>query len=93
MTFRRSRRTSQRSRSSRKSKTLGAMRKEIRRTMKIESLEERRLLAVGPQLIGIQPNDGELLPFDSTDTRNVAPRELTFRFDRNQVIDVDTLDR
>ena len=48
------------------------------------------LLAIGPQLIGIQPNEGELL--SDGDVRNVAPQDLTFRFDDGQVIDPATLD-
>lgn len=32
----------------------------VRRVL-LESLEPRQMLAVGPQLIGIQPNNGELL--------------------------------
>ncbi|MFP6588685.1 MAG: hypothetical protein VB814_13630, partial [Pirellulaceae bacterium] len=58
------------------------------RQLFLESLEDRRLLAVGPQLIGIQPNDGELLSLrNPNDIRDVAPRELLFRFDENQVFD------
>ena len=63
------------------------------RQLFLESLEDRRLLAVGPQLIGIQPNDGELLPFDNPDyIRETAPRDLLFRFDENQVFDPGNLD-
>ena len=63
------------------------------RQLFLESLEDRRLLAVGPQLIGIQPNDGELLPFDNPDyIRTTAPRDLLFRFDENQVFDPTDLD-
>jgi hypothetical protein len=63
------------------------------RQLFLESLEDRRLLAVGPQLIGIQPNDGELLPFDNPDyIRTTAPRDLLFRFDENQVFDPADLD-
>ena len=58
------------------------------RDMQMERLEERQLLA-GAQLIGIQPNDGALLLQD--DIRNVAPTDLTFRFDQNQVIDEASL--
>ncbi len=57
--------------------------------MNVEALEPRRLLAVGPQLVGIQPNGDELL--EDGDVRNVAPSTLTFRFDGNQVIDASTL--
>ncbi len=55
----------------------------------LETLESRQLLA-GPQLIGIQPNDGELI-VDGT-VRDSAPRVLTLRFDADQVIDASTLD-
>jgi hypothetical protein len=55
----------------------------------LETLEERQLLAVGPQLIGIQPNNSDLL--NNGDVRTISPRELTFRFDDSQVIDPSTL--
>ena len=42
-----------------------------------ETLEQRQLLA-GPDLIGIQPNEGSLL-VDGT-VLNVSPNELIFRF-------------
>ncbi len=54
----------------------------------LETLENRQLLA-GPDLIGIQPNEGSLL-FDNT-TLSVSPRELVFRFDDNADIDPDSL--
>lgn len=59
------------------------------RRMLTEQLEQRQLLAVGPQLIGIQPNNSDLL-FDGN-VRNTAPRELVFRFDDVQRIDPATL--
>jgi hypothetical protein len=55
----------------------------------LEALEPRQLLA-GPQLIGIQPNEGDLIVEGSV--LNVAPRALTFRFDENQSIDPATFD-
>ncbi|EMI54063.1 peptidase domain protein [Rhodopirellula sallentina SM41] len=55
----------------------------------LETLEARQLLA-GPELIGIQPNEGELI--DNGSVRQVAPRVLTFRFDEDQQIDANTLD-
>jgi len=58
--------------------------------MLVETLEERRLLAIGPQVIGVQPNDGALLQDD--DIRNIAPRDLTFQFNEGQVIDATTLE-
>ena len=68
--------------------------RDSKRRLFLESLEDRRLLTVGPQLIGIQPNDGELLPFNAehTYTRETAPRDLTFRFDENQVFNPNDLD-
>lgn len=55
----------------------------------LETLESRQLLA-GPQLIGIQPNDGELIVNGTV--RDTAPRVLTLRFDADQQIDPSTLD-
>lgn len=59
------------------------------RHMLLEQLEQRQLLAVGPQLIGIQPNSSDLL--SGGDVRTQAPNELVFRFDDSQVIDAATL--
>ncbi|MBI2477197.1 MAG: hypothetical protein HYV60_00645, partial [Planctomycetia bacterium] len=59
--------------------------------MLLETLERRELLAVGPQLIGIQPNNDALLRLDRTDVRNVAPQELIFKFDENQRFSADDL--
>ncbi|MFO1062595.1 MAG: hypothetical protein U0892_01805 [Pirellulales bacterium] len=59
------------------------------RRLLVEDLEARRLMAVGPQLIGVQPNNSDLLTDGAV--RNEAPRELTFRFDDAQVIDAATL--
>ncbi|HJN11945.1 MAG TPA: pre-peptidase C-terminal domain-containing protein [Pirellulaceae bacterium] len=59
------------------------------RRLKLESLEERRLLAVGPQLAGIQPNDGALLQHGQI--RDIAPSELVFRFNSGESIDPATL--
>ena len=60
-----------------------------RRQHLLETLEPRQLLA-GPQLIGIQPNEGALI-VDGTE-RDTAPRVLTFGFDEVQQIDPTTLD-
>jgi len=57
--------------------------KKDRRSL-LEALEQRQLLA-GPNLVGIQPNQGQLL-FDGTEL-NTAPRELVFRFDDSTAID------
>jgi len=61
-----------------------------RKDFQLETLEPRIVLASDPLLIGISPNVGEVLR--PGDTRNVAPSELTFRFDDSQVIDANTLD-
>ncbi len=63
-------------------------RRKDRRSL-LESLEQRHLMA-GPNLVGIQPNQGQLL-FDGS-VLNSSPRELVFRFDDNSVIDPTTLD-
>ncbi len=62
-----------------------------RRQNILETLEARQLLAgdVGPKLVGIQPNTGELIVDNSiVQTR---PRVLTLRFDEDQQIDPSTL--
>ncbi len=59
--------------------------------MRFEPLEERALLAVGPQLVVIHPNS---LPTDNLingEVRNRAPSELLFEFSPRQVIDPTTL--
>ncbi len=60
----------------------------VRRQNLLETLESRHLMA-GPQLIGIQPNEGELI-VDGT-VLNIAPRQLTMRFDDTQQMDAATL--
>ena len=55
----------------------------------LETLEARQLLA-GPQLIGIQPNEGDLIVNGSV--RDSAPQTLTFRFDEVQNLDPLTFD-
>lgn len=55
----------------------------------LETLEPRQLLAVGPQLIGVQPNTGDLL--QDGEVLNVAPRELVFRFNDGAGIDPNSL--
>ena len=64
-------------------------RRDEKRRSLMESLETRQLLA-GPDLIGIQPNEGDLL--FGGDTLNFSPKELVFRFDDNTRIDDSTLD-
>ncbi len=55
----------------------------------IETLESRQLMAVGPRLIGVQPNNSDLI--ENGVIRQIAPKELTFRFDDAQVIDAATV--
>lgn len=69
------------------SKLLSKMEK--RRALRHEILEDRRLMAVGPQLLGIDHNNGVLIQDGSI--HNTAPRELTFRFDEGQILDRATL--
>jgi hypothetical protein len=71
------------------SKSLDRRTRDQRRRGLLETLENRQLLA-GPQLIGIQPNEGALITDGSV--RDVSPRLLTFRFDQDQRIDPSTLD-
>ena len=75
---------SKRSRSGRKGSLNNARRRHL-----LETLETRQLLA-GPQLIGIQPNEGALI-VDGTQ-RDTAPRLLTFGFDEAQQLDPSTTD-
>ncbi len=42
----------------------------------------------GPRLIGVQPNNSDLI--EDGVVRNIAPRELTFRFDDAQIINAAT---
>src|SRR3990172_10876479 len=64
-----------------------------RRELLLEQLEDGGLLAAGPRLAGIQPNNSVLFSFEdsSVNVRNVAPKELNIRFDENQQIDANTL--
>ncbi|MCC9599649.1 GEVED domain-containing protein [Stieleria sp. JC731] len=64
-------------------------RRDEKRKSLLENLETRQLLA-GPDLIGIQPNQGDLL--HENETLTFSPNELTFRFDDNSAIDESTLD-
>ncbi|MEO8495948.1 MAG: hypothetical protein ABI614_12810, partial [Planctomycetota bacterium] len=57
--------------------------------MLLEPLEQRQLLAIGPQLAGIQPDAGALLR--EGDVRHISPRELVFKFNDAAVIDPNTL--
>ncbi len=74
----------------RKSQRKSASRRFERCVLRIEQLEERQMLAtIGPVLTGIIPNQGGVLV--EGDVRNVAPNEITFRFDDGQIIDPATL--
>ncbi|MBX7072480.1 MAG: NF038122 family metalloprotease [Pirellulales bacterium] len=59
-----------------------------RRSLAVEQFEQRILFAIAPTLVAIQPNEGDVL-LDGQ-VRNIAPRELTFRFDEGQIIDYAT---
>ena len=59
------------------------------RRVLLETLESRQLMAVGPQLLGIQPNSGDLL--DNGEVLSVSPREFTLRFDDAAGLDAATL--
>ena len=61
-------------------------RAETLRGMRVERLEDRRLLA---QLVSIQTNDGELL--NDGDTLHVSPRDFSFQFNQGAQIDPATL--
>ena len=61
-------------------------RAETLRGMRVERLEDRRLLA---QLVSIQTNDGELL--NDGDTLQVSPRDFSFQFNQGAQIDPATL--
>ncbi|MFN5918576.1 MAG: matrixin family metalloprotease, partial [Planctomycetota bacterium] len=52
-------------------------------------LESDAKVSTGPILIGVQPNNSELI--DNGSIRTVSPRELTFRFDDAQIIDPTTV--
>ena len=58
------------------------------RRLLTETLEQRQLLA-GPDLIAIQPNDGEVIL--DNQVRTEAPRELVFRFDDQTPLDASTI--
>ncbi len=65
------------------------MTRKKRRQNILEKLESRQLLA-GPQLIGVQPNEGELIVNGSV--LDTAPRVLTLRFDQDQQLNPATFD-
>ncbi|MFK8112175.1 MAG: hypothetical protein AB8B91_08220, partial [Rubripirellula sp.] len=68
------------------------------RSLHHEALEKRELLAAevggietGPRLISVAANSGEQFDLDGNNQLDVAPRELTFRFDGAQPLDPNTL--
>ncbi|MBI2479879.1 MAG: hypothetical protein HYV60_14980, partial [Planctomycetia bacterium] len=73
---------------SRKGKAARLDRRKSRRSF-LEHLEQRQLLAIGPQLAGIQLNDGDLLRDGSV--RQISPSELVFSFNDGAAIDPNTL--
>lgn len=60
-----------------------------KRSLLLENLEGRNLMATGPVLLGVQPNEGEVLA--NGQIRNIAPKHITFRFNEGQVIDAASL--
>ncbi|MGE0757193.1 MAG: hypothetical protein AB7O38_09240, partial [Pirellulaceae bacterium] len=64
-------------------------RQETGRRPQLEQLEARQLMAVGPQLAGIQTNDGTLLR--AGQVRQTAPNELTFHFNDAADLNVSTI--
>ena len=80
--------------SKRQRKKLGSpAERTVERQLLLEPLEDRRLLAIGPRLTGLQPNNSDLFSFSdpSANIRSEAPTQLTIRFDENQQIDSTTL--
>jgi len=69
--------------------------KQLVRSSLLESLEARHLMAAGPQLIGVQPNEGSLISLGSSGATatvlNVSPREIVLRFDDTAALDANTL--
>ena len=49
-----------------------------RRNLLLENLEDRRVMAAGPDLASIQPTTGSLLTAGAI--LRVSPRDLTFKF-------------
>ena len=90
MTIGRSKPLSPRSRKQSQKRLARLRRKKQERGLQMESLESRQLLAVGPQLAGIQPNQGALL--ENGQVRTEAPRELIFHFSAGESIDPNSVD-
>jgi hypothetical protein len=69
-------------------KSLPANRRRSERRLRLESLEDRRLLA-GPELFAIRPDQGALL--QEGDTLHIAPREFNLLFKGGANIDPATI--
>ena len=61
----------------------------------LETLEARQLMTVGPQLVGVQPNEGALISLNTGENGvtvlNSSPREFVLRFDDTSGLDPSTL--
>lgn len=66
-----------------------ALKRRDPRSLRLEPCEERRLLAVGPQLITVGSAPGVFI--QDGQTLRESPRELELTFDDGQIIDPDTL--
>ncbi len=60
------------------------------RDLRMEQFEQRVLLAIGPELVAVIHNAGEILQDD--EVLDVAPQEFLIRFSAGQTIDPNTLD-
>lgn len=58
--------------------------RKYRRPRMVELLEDRRLLAGGPILVGVQSGEGNLFQREAVTTLNIAPTTLKLRFDGSQ---------
>ena len=68
--------------------------KQLLRRSVLESLETRNLMTTGPQLVGVQPNEGSLIALGASSTPTVlqtSPRELVLRFNDGAELDANTL--
>ncbi|MBC8873164.1 MAG: hypothetical protein H8E44_27335, partial [Planctomycetes bacterium] len=90
MAIRRSRRSSLTKR--KKAQRESCFRRQLGRQLVHETLEQRVLLAIGPELFAVRPNDGELFEHDEVNLLNVAPREFNLLFKGGADLDPDTLD-
>src|SRR5262245_40077183 len=81
----------------RRSARLRLDRANAKRQLALETLEDRRLMAQGPSLVAVIPNDETLLSANGTNTLAfpaafpTAPSEMTFRFAQGNSIDSATL--